>query len=213
MATPLSRDARGNEGQFSANHLGHFQLTLRLWPALLRADGARVVSLSSRGHRFSGIDFNDPNFHRRPYDKWKAYGQSKTANALFAVSLDERGQTHGVRAFSVHPGGIATDLMRHLTENDLKAFNLIRQPDGSILRTGENTRPFKAVPEGAATTVWCSTSPQLNNIGGVYCEDCDIAEVIAGDFTVPTGVAPWACDPDLARKLWTLSEKLTGVQL
>jgi NAD(P)-dependent dehydrogenase (short-subunit alcohol dehydrogenase family) len=213
MASPLWRDRRGNESQFSANHLGHFQLTLRLWPALIKADGARVIALSSRGHRFSGVDLDDPNFDRRPYDKWKAYGQSKTANALFALGLDRRGQTHGVRAFSVHPGGILTDLARYLNDDDLKAFNLIRRPDGSILPDATNTRRFKTVPQGAATTIWCATSPQLDGVGGVYCEDCDIAEVIPGDFTVPTGVSPWACDPELAEKLWELSEVFTGARL
>jgi NAD(P)-dependent dehydrogenase (short-subunit alcohol dehydrogenase family) len=213
MASPLSRDSRGNESQFSVNHLGHFQLTLRLWPALIKADGARVIALSSRGHRFSGVDFDDPNFDRRPYDKWKAYGQSKTANALFALGLDRRGQAHGVRAFSVHPGGILTDLARHLTEDDLKAFNLIRRSDGGILPDATNTRRYKSVPQGAATTIWCAISPRLDGTGGVYCEDCDIAEVIPGDFTLPTGMSPWACDPELAEKLWALSEAFTGAKL
>jgi NAD(P)-dependent dehydrogenase (short-subunit alcohol dehydrogenase family) len=208
MASPLSRDGRGNESQFSANHLGHFQLTLRLWPALIKAGGARVISLTSRGHRYSGVDFDDPNFDRRPYDKWKAYGQSKTANALFALGLDRRGETHGVRAFSVHPGGILTPLTRHLSDDDLKAFDLIRQPDGSISQLAASGRRFKDVPQGAATTIWCATSPQLDGMGGVYCEDCDIAEVIPGDITLPTGMAPWACDPELAEKLWVLSEQL-----
>jgi NAD(P)-dependent dehydrogenase (short-subunit alcohol dehydrogenase family) len=213
MACPLTRDGRGNESQFSANHLGHFQLTLRLWPALIRAGGARVISLSSRGHRFSDVVFDDPNFDRRPYDKWKAYGQSKTANALFALGLDRRGRGHGVRAFSVHPGAISTDLGRHLTDDDLKAFHLIRRPDGGILPDATNTRQFKTVPQGAATTVWCATSRQLDGLGGVYCEDCDIAEVIPGDITLLTGMAPWACDPELAERLWSLSESFTGVRL
>ena len=213
MASPLSRDSRGNEGQFSANHLGHFQLTLRLWPALIKAGGARVVSLSSRGHRFSGVDFDDPNFERRPYDKWKAYGQSKTANALFAMGLDRRGETHGVRAFSVHPGAILTDLTRHLSDDDLKSFNLSRRPDGRIVPDGEPVRRFKDVPQGAATSIWCATSPQLDGMGGVYCEDCDIAEVIPGEITLPAGMAPHASDPELAERLWALSEASTGVRI
>jgi NAD(P)-dependent dehydrogenase (short-subunit alcohol dehydrogenase family) len=110
--------ARGLESQLATNHCGHFQLTARLWPALRRADGARVVSLSSRGHRRSGVDFDDPNFERRPYDKWVAYGQSKTANALFAIALDARGEADRIRAFSVHPGAIVTDLMRFMPEED-----------------------------------------------------------------------------------------------
>ncbi|SIO16526.1 NAD(P)-dependent dehydrogenase, short-chain alcohol dehydrogenase family [Singulisphaera sp. GP187] len=213
MACPLARDSRGNESQFSANHLGHFQLTLRLWPALIHAGGARVISLTSRGHRFSEVVFDDPNFDRRPYDKWKAYGQSKTANALFAMGLDRRGEAQGVRAFSVHPGGILTDLTRHLTMDDLKGFSLSRQPDGSLLQDPGSDRRFKDIPKGAATTIWCATSPQLDGMGGVYCEDCDIAEVIQGDMTVQTGMAPYACDLELAEKLWTLSEALTCVRI
>ena len=213
MATPLIRDSRGLESQFSTNHLGHFQLALRLLPALARAEGARVVALSSRGHRFSAVDFEDPNFERRPYDKWQAYGQSKTANALFALGLDRRTASLGVRAFSVHPGGILTDLTRHLTDEDLKGYNLIRQPDGKIApNPALPSFPFKTVAQGAATTVWCATSPSLQGMGGVYCEDCDIAEVIPGDRTTPTGVAPWACAPEAAERLWALSERLTGAR-
>jgi DDE superfamily endonuclease len=178
----------------------HFQLTARLWPALKRAGKARVVSVSSNGISFGGVDFDDPHFERREYDKWKAYGQSKTANALFAVALDKLGQAHGIRAFSVHPGGISTDLVRYVSDEEL-AF------DGEL----------KTPEQGAATSVWCATSPQLEGKGGVYCMDVDIAEVIA-DFTPqvpgqqPTGVLPWAIDPDLAERLWQLSEKMTGVK-
>jgi NAD(P)-dependent dehydrogenase (short-subunit alcohol dehydrogenase family) len=213
MACPLARDSRGNESQFSANHLGHFQLTLRLWPALIKTGGARVVELSSRGHRYSEVVFDDPNFERREYDKWKGYGQSKTANALFALGLDRRGEEHGVRAFSVHPGGIVTDLTRHLTDDDLKGFGLSRRPDGSIVQEASSDRTFKNVPQGAATTIWCATSSQLDGMGGVYCEDCDIAAVSPGDLTSPTGVAPYACDPELAERLWALSEGATGVRI
>jgi len=213
MATPLTRDGRGHESQFSTNHLGHFQLALRLLPALARADGARVVALSSRGHRFSAVDFEDPDFERRPYDKWQAYGQSKTANALFALGFDRRAAAQGVRAFSVQPGGILTDLTRHFTDEDLKRYNLIRQPDGRIVpNPALPSFPFKSLAQGAATTVWCATSPMLKDMGGVYCEDCDIAEVIPGDMATPTGVAPWACDPEAAERLWTLSEALTGAR-
>ncbi len=166
MAPPLVRDRRGFESQLATNHLGHFQLTARLWPALRRANGARVVSLSSRGHRRAGIDFDDPHFDRRPYDKWIAYGQSKTANALFALALDARGEAHRVRAFSVHPGAILTELMRSMSEEEkrqaIAASNAV-----SMLKTTE---------QGAATSVWCATSRQLDSMGGVYCEDVDIAE-------------------------------------
>lgn len=214
MAPPLTRDARGYESQFSTNHLGHFQLALGLLPALEGAGGARVVALSSRGHRYSAVDFEDPNFERRPYDKWKAYGQSKTANALFALGLDRRAASRGVRAFSVHPGGILTDLMRHFTDEDLKRYNLTRLPDGRIETIpGLPAFPLKTVAQGAATAVWCATSPMLEHKGGVYCEDCDIAEVIPGDGTTPTGVAPWACAPDAADRLWALSGTLTGTRL
>jgi len=216
MAPPLSRDARGHELQFSANHLGHFQLAARLWPALLRAGGARVVALSSRGHLFGAVDFDDPDFERRPYDKWKAYGQSKTANALFALGLDRRGEPHGVRAFSVHPGAILTDLARHMDEDDLRRYNVTRRPDGSFEVAPEMARHLKDVPRGAATTVWCATSPRLDGLGGVYCEDCDVAAALPDgpvDAASTTGVARWACDPDLAERLWTLSEAMTGARL
>lgn len=213
MACPLSRDARGYETQFSANHLGHFRLTQRLWPALVKAGGARVVELSSMGHRFSDVDFDDPNFERRPYDKWRAYGQSKTANALFALGLDRRGEGRGVRAFSVHPGGIWTDLGRHLTQEDLDRFGVTLLPDGSIEQGPESRYRFKTVPQGAATTVWCATNPQLDGMGGVYCEDCDVAEVSDGDIHREKGMNAYACDPDRAERLWSLSEELTGVRL
>src|SRR5215467_14282080 len=125
MAPPLARDVRGYESQFSTNHLGHFQLTCRLWPALRRARGARVIALSSYGHRRAGMDFDDPNFERRAYERWIAYGQSKTANALFAVALDPIGEPFGIRAFSVHPGGIVTDLMRNLSAEEIASYEVI----------------------------------------------------------------------------------------
>jgi NAD(P)-dependent dehydrogenase (short-subunit alcohol dehydrogenase family) len=214
MATPLARDARGYESQFACNHLGHFQLAARLWPALRQAGGARVVSVSSRGHRISGVHFEDPNFERRPYDKWKAYGQSKTANALFAVGLDARGAAHGVRAFSVHPGSIVTDLARDLTDDDLRAFGITRDvPQGHIPagRSASEGGDFKSIEQGAATAVWCATSSQLDGMGGVYCEDVDIATSVPADDPGQAGVRPWAVDPALAERLWQLSETLTGV--
>jgi len=145
MAAPLTRDRRGYESQFSANHLGHFQLTVRLWPALRRAGSARVVSLSSRGHQRAGVDFDDPNFLHRTYDRWQAYGQSKTANVLFAVGLDRRGETSGIRAFAVHPGGILTDLSRHMTDDELRAFEFhILQLPRSTRKLSELTSPLDA---------------------------------------------------------------------
>jgi NAD(P)-dependent dehydrogenase (short-subunit alcohol dehydrogenase family) len=207
MATPLTRDARGYESQFSVNHLGHFQLTARLLPALRNAASARVVSVSSRGHRFGGVDFDDPNFERRDYDKWKAYGQSKTANILFALALDGRGEKHGVRALSVHPGRIlTTDLARHLTDDDLRAAGVLGEQGRAHDPRG------KSVEQGAATIVWCAANAQLRGMGGVYCEDCDITNVTDAGPRDEPGVRPWAIDPELAERLWMLSEELTGVQ-
>jgi NAD(P)-dependent dehydrogenase (short-subunit alcohol dehydrogenase family) len=202
MGPPLARDARGFELQLATNHLGHFQLTARLWPALRRAQGARVVSLSSRGHSRAAVDFEDPHFERRPYDKWRAYGQSKTANALFALALDARGEAHRVRAFSVHPGAVMTELVRSLPDEELRAVVAA----SSAVSTSKNTE------QGAATSVWCAMSPQLEGLGGVYCEDVDIAEAVAADFPEPRGVRPWAMDPALAERLWTKSEEWTGVK-
>jgi NAD(P)-dependent dehydrogenase (short-subunit alcohol dehydrogenase family) len=211
MAPPLARDARGYESQFSGNHLGHFQLTCRLWPGLVGAKGARVVSLSSYGHRRTGVDFHDPNFERRPYDPWLAYGQSKTANALFAVALDSIGQRRGVRAFSVHPGGIATDLIRHMSKAQIEAGQIIDKDGKPIIDPANNK---KTPAQGAATTVWCATSPRLDGMGGVYCADCDIARALpSDDSTELHGVRPRATDPVAAGRLWQLSEQLTGATL
>jgi NAD(P)-dependent dehydrogenase (short-subunit alcohol dehydrogenase family) len=211
MAAPLTRDARGYETQFSANHLGHFQLTCRLWPALVRAKGARVVVLSSYGHRRAGVDFHDPNFERREYDRWGAYGQSKTANALFAVALDSIGRGRNVRAFSVHPGGIATPLTRHMLQAEIDASNIIDEAGRPIIDPHNN----KKTPEqGAATSVWCATSPRLNDMGGVYCADCDVARALPSDDSPEMqGVRPRATDPVAAGRLWQLSEQLTGASL
>lgn len=211
MAAPLIRDARGYESQFATNHLGHFQLTALLWQALRKANGARIVAVSSRGHRLSGIDFDDPNFERREYDKWKAYGQSKSANALFAVELDNRGRSMGIRAFSVHPGLILTDLSRHLTEEEIGRPKQVNNEQEQPV-ADENADRFKTVEEGAATSVWCATSDQLDGMGGVYCEDVDIAEAVPADSLKGTGVRPWAIDLDMAERLWRLSEQLTGVK-
>lgn len=211
MASPLRRDARGYESQFSANHLGHFQLTSRLCPALKKARGARVIAVSSRGHRLGGIDFDDPNFEHREYDKWKAYAQSKSANILFALELDKRGRSYDIQAFSVHPGLVPyTNLGRDLTEAELGPKPIIDER-GQIV-SNENNAQFKTVEQGAATSVWCATSNQLNGMGGVYCEDCDISTAESADSLSPTGVRPWAIDPELARRLWDLSERLTGVE-
>jgi NAD(P)-dependent dehydrogenase (short-subunit alcohol dehydrogenase family) len=212
MAVPLARDGRGYESQLSANHLGHFHLAARLWPALRRAAGARVVSVSSRGHRIADFDFNDPNFHAREYGKWLAYGQSKTANVLFAVALDQRGRQHNVRAFALHPGAILTDLARHLSDDEMGAFGVKRAANGSLdMKEFLSSADAKTVSEGAATAVWCATSQALNGKGGVYCEDCDIASVGPADGVRVRGVDPWAIDRVSADRLWSLSEELTGI--
>ena len=214
MAPPLVRDARGYESQLATNHLGHFQLTARLWPALVAAGGARVVALSSWGHRFAAVDFDDPSFERRDYDRWQAYGQSKTANALFAVALDRRGAPHGVRAFAVHPGRIITPLVRHMSADELRQARVIDEA-GQPIASAETKTPA----QGAATSVWCATSPALDGKGGVYCEDVDIAEIVQPnrqpaaqglhDAAVETGVMPHAIDPEAAERLWALSERMT----
>jgi NAD(P)-dependent dehydrogenase (short-subunit alcohol dehydrogenase family) len=210
MANPLQRDARGFESQFSTNHLGHFQLALRLWPALCRAKGARVVSVSSRGHRNAELNFDDPNFLQRPYDKWLAYGQAKTANALFAVGLDMRGEAHDVRAFSLHPGVILTDLVRSLSSEEIAVFD-VHDERGEL--RNDPARDLKSVEQGAATSVWCAAHPQLNGMGGVYCENCDISPLVPVGTTEQLGVYPWAVDPALADRLWNLSEQLLGLYL
>jgi NAD(P)-dependent dehydrogenase (short-subunit alcohol dehydrogenase family) len=201
MAIPFAKNVRGFELQFATNHLGHFQLTARLWPALVKARGARVVALTSRGHAYASVDLDDPSFERRPYDKWKAYGQSKSANALFALELDARGEKHGVRAFSVHPGAVETELARSVPEEELRPL-LARYPQG-----------LKKPDAGAATSVWCATSSALDGMGGVYCEDVDVAEAVSADSTALFGAKPWILDRDLARRLWTKSEEWTNVRM
>jgi len=209
MASPLTRDARGYESQFATNHLGHFQLAARLWSALAAADGARVVSVSSRGHHYSAVDFDDIQFERRDYDPWIAYGQSKTANVLFAVELDRRGKDHGVRAFALHPGGIVTPLARHMQPERLKEMGYV-DADGALII--DPAADKKTVAQGAATSVWCAISPQLAGTGGVYCENSDIAVAVSPEDERRVGVKPWAIDPDAAQRLWTVSETLTGVR-
>lgn len=204
MASPLARDARGYEMQFATNHLGHFQLTARLWPLLKAAGTARVVCLSSIGHRLNCLDLDDPNWETREYDKWPAYGAAKSANALFALHLDKLGEPHGIRAFAVHPGGIATPLQRHLTMEEQKAM-------GWYDDDGNTHEMFKTTEEGASTSVWCAVSPLLEGMGGVYCEDCNIGEVVGDEPPPASGVYPHIRDEKLAAALWIKSEELTGV--
>jgi NAD(P)-dependent dehydrogenase (short-subunit alcohol dehydrogenase family) len=205
MRTPERRTADGFELQIGTNHLGHFALTNLLWPALVAGGGARVVALSSRGHRRSAIRFDDLMFETG-YDKWEAYGQAKTANSLFAIQLDALAQDAGVRAFAVNPGGILTPLQRHLTREEMIGY-------GWIDEQGNALQDFKTPEQGAATATWAATAPALDGMGGVYCEDCNIAEPTAPGTaeTSTTGVEAHAIDPDAASRLWTVSAELTGV--
>jgi NAD(P)-dependent dehydrogenase (short-subunit alcohol dehydrogenase family) len=206
MASPETRVGPGWESQFGINHLGHFTLANLLWPALAASGNARVVALSSRGHKRSSIRFDDLMFERDPYDKWTAYGQAKTANVLFAVQLDALGQDAGVRAFAVHPGGIITPLMRHLGEEEKVSL-------GAAGSDEELAARFKTPEQGASTTTWAATSPQLAGMGGVYCEDCDIAAIaVPGTPEAETkGINAYAIDPETASRLWDVSAELTGV--
>ncbi|WP_216900144.1 SDR family NAD(P)-dependent oxidoreductase [Nocardia alni] len=200
MATPETRVGPGWEAQFATNHLGHFALVNRLWPAFV--PGARVVSVSSRGHQFGPVHFEDLEL-RQGYDKWVAYGQAKTANVLFAVHLDKLARDHDIRAFALHPGRILTDLVRYLDREELVA-------SGMLNPSGEGAGGTKTPEQGAATQVWAATSPQLTGLGGVYLEDCDIAEPAPADGT-RTGVKDYAIDPAQAERLWAVSADLTGV--
>jgi NAD(P)-dependent dehydrogenase (short-subunit alcohol dehydrogenase family) len=201
MACPLARTSEGWELQLATNHFGHFLLTALLAPALRAGAPARVVTVSSRGHRFSPVVFEDLHFERRPYDKWAAYGQSKTANVLFAVELDRRLSRAGVRGFALHPGAIVTELGRHLSRDDLAELRA-RSPGGRGL-------VWKQVPAGAATSVWAATAPELEGRGGLYLEDCHVAQVDDAEGAAG-GVRSYALDPAAAKRLWSLSEAMVG---
>ncbi len=199
MACPLLRTKQGFEMQFGTNHLGHFLFTGLLSEALLEGAPGRVVNLSSGGHRFGRFNFEDPSYQKRDYDKWQAYGESKTANILFTVALDHRTRERGVRAYAVHPGVIMTNLSRHMQAEDLAALQA-RNPSGEL--------KFKTLQQGAATTVWAASSPELARRGGIYLEDCQIASS-AGPGK-ESGVESYAVNADSAERLWTLSEELVG---
>lgn len=208
MWVPFRRDSRGIESQLATNYLAQFQLTARLWMALKQANGARVVNVSSQGHQFAPFDFEDPNFEHREYETLLGYGQSKTAVNLFSLELDNRAKAHNVRVFSLHPGAIGgTELGR---EASLELWQKMGFCDlgGNILP--EIAASLKTIPQGAATTVWCATSPMLNNIGGVYCEDVEIAK-IASDKSTTSGVMLYSVDGNKAKRLWKLSEEMTGI--
>ncbi|MCP4038151.1 MAG: SDR family NAD(P)-dependent oxidoreductase [bacterium] len=201
MACPLTRTAQGLELQFATNHLGHFLLTCLLAPALQAAAASRVVMVSSAGHMAGPMDFDDPQFEVREYEKFVAYGQSKTANALFALELDRRLHDRGVFAYSLHPGVIMTELARNLTPDDIR--EMMAKAEGG---TGMH---FKSVEAGAATSVWAATAPQLASHGGAYLEDCRVAGEM-GAWEGALGCAPHARDVKAASRLWTLSEELVG---
>lgn len=209
MWVPLRRDNRGIESQLAVNYLAQFHLTAKLWTALKKANGARVVNVSSQGHQFAPFNFDDPNFEHREYETLQGYGQSKTAVNLFSLELDNRAKKFGVRAYSLHPGSIAgTELGREATVELFQKIGLVDEK-GNMLP--EVAATLKTIPQGAATTIWCATSPQLNDIGGVYCEDNDIAELHSGqEFSA--GVKPYSLDETNAKHLWELSEKLIGIK-
>ena len=205
MACPLARVGKGWESQFGTNHLGHMALAMKVAPQLQAAEGARIVALSSIGHARSDVIWDDPHFNTHPYDKWEAYGQSKTANALFALGVDLLGRDIGVRAFSVHPGGIFTPLQRHLPDEEMVALGW-KNADGTIPPAVQAS--FKTPEQGASTTVWAATSPKLAGKGGVYCENCDVAQLAGPDSQRWEHAREWVCDDAKAEKLWAMSEKI-----
>ena len=207
MACPETRIGDNWESQIAGNHCGHFLLTKELMDTMVGNDGARFVSLSSSAHSLTGMLWDDIHFHNNPYDKWMAYGQSKTASSLIAIEFDKLMEDKGIRGFSVHPGGIMTPLQRHLQKEEMVTLGWMKE-DGSLSDLAKNF--FKTTSQGASTTLWCATNPSLNNIGGVFCEDCDIAKIkseVDESMQRYFGVADWAVDIDEASKLWELTEK------
>ena len=204
MTTPFGHTADGFETQFGVNHLGHFVFVNRV--AQLIRDGGRLVSLSSSAHRLSDVDLDDPNFERTEYDRWGAYGRSKTANALFAVEFDRRHRDRGVRACSLMPGMIQTELGRHMRPEDREALKVRAN---AAAEAGGPAPVYKTVPQGAATSVWAAVVADAGQIGGRYCENCQVAEVV-DDSRRRDGVRSWALDVDSARRLWAKSEEMTG---
>ena len=207
MACPEMRTSQGWELQFAVNQIGHFVLTKGLLPLMQKADGARLVTLSSTGHKISGIRWDDIHFNTSDYDKWAAYGQSKTAGSLLAVEVDKRMQNSGIRAFGVHPGGIMTPLQRHLETEEMVALGWMNE-DGEP--TERVAKMFKSPTQGASTSLWAATSPQLDGIGGVYCENCDVAkrQDDSDKNARFIGVADWAVDSEEASRLWDETERM-----
>ncbi len=208
MACPETRIGNEWESQFAINHIGHFLLMRELMDTMAKNDGARFVSLSSSAHSLTGILWDDIHFQNSPYDKWMAYGQSKTASSLIAIEFHRRMIGKGVSGFSVHPGGIITPLQRHLQKEEMIALGWMDE-DGSPSEMAKNF--FKTTSQGASTSIWCATSPILDNIGGVFCEDCDVAKrkhEVDESLQRYFGVADWAIDTDEASKLWEVTEKM-----
>lgn len=207
MATPFGHTADGFETQFGTNHLGHFVFINRIAP-LLRP-GARVINLSSAGHRFSNVDLADPNFERTAYEPWTAYGRSKTANILFSVAFDRRHRDRGVRAAAVHPGGIRTELTRHLDPKQLE--RRIEEINRQLASEGKASFQWKTVPQGAATSVWAAVVAPADEIGGRYCENCHVSDEATANATmIAEGVRAYAVDPQAAEALWKKSEEMVG---
>lgn len=201
MATPFEQTADGFERQFGTNHLGHFVLTKGLMPLIEKGQDKRIVNLSSIGHHRAPVDFDDPNFETRDYDPWISYGQAKTANVLFSLGLEQRFAERGVHSYAVHPGGIMTNLGRYMTDEMRAALMKTMESRSSEFK-------FKSIPQGASTSCWAATADELEGKGGLYCEDCRVAET---DAERPeAGVRPYALDPANADRLWSMSEEMTG---
>jgi len=205
MACSETRIGNQWESQFAVNHLGHFVLTSNLVELLSSAAGARVICLSSIAHRRSDVLWDDIHFENTDYDKWMAYAQAKSANALFALGLDMKYRERGIRAFSVHPGGILTPLQRHLPNAEMEALGWTDK-DGNLSEQAKAM--FKSTTQGCSTTLWAATSTALDDSGGLYCEDCDVADLATQDSPRYFGVAPWAVSEEGAKRLWEVTEKM-----
>jgi NAD(P)-dependent dehydrogenase (short-subunit alcohol dehydrogenase family) len=209
MATPFLHTADGFEMQFGTNHLGHFVLVNRIAPLIRK--GGRVINLASAGHRFSNVDLEDPNFERTPYDPWVAYGRSKTANILFAVAFDRHHRGNGIRAAAVHPGGIQTELDRHL--DPVHVQKMLEQMNKQLASEGKAPFRLKTIPQGAATSVWAAVVAPADEVGGKYCENCHVSKVVPDDVTITAvseGLRAYAVDPTNAEALWKKSEEMVG---
>jgi NAD(P)-dependent dehydrogenase (short-subunit alcohol dehydrogenase family) len=209
MATPFGHTTDGFETQFGTNHLGHFLFVNRI-ARLMRA-GSRLVNVSSSGHRYANVDLDDPNFERTSYEPFVAYGRSKTANILFAVAFDERHRERGVRAAAVHPGGIQTELGRHLDPTRIQA--IIEQLNNQLAAEGEAPFQWKTIPQGAATSVWAGVVAPADAVGGKYCENCHVGRVVPDDVSISAiseGVRGYALDSTTAAALWKKSEEMVG---